>query len=59
MKQDIILIVDDNPDNIQVIANFLREFGFRVLIATSGESCLQKLEKILPDLILLDVVMPI
>lgn len=57
-KQDIILIVDDNPTNIKVIADFLKESGFKVIIATSGESCLQKLEKIIPDMILLDVVMP-
>jgi len=57
-KQDIILIVDDNPTNIKVIADFLKESGVKVIIATSGESCLQKLEKILPDMILLDVVMP-
>lgn len=57
-KQELILIVDDNPTNIQVLSDLLKEYGFKVLVAKDGESCLQRLEKIRPDLILLDVLMP-
>ncbi|MFZ1027434.1 MAG: diguanylate cyclase [Limnoraphis robusta] len=57
-QQELILIVDDNPTNIKVLSDFLKDFGFKVLIAKDGESCLSKLEKIIPDLILLDVMMP-
>jgi len=57
-KQDTILIVDDNPTNIKILFSFLKEFGFKVLVAKDGESALSKLEEILPDIILLDVQMP-
>ncbi|MDJ1173714.1 hybrid sensor histidine kinase/response regulator [Roseofilum capinflatum] len=57
-KQDLILIVDDNPTNIKVLFSFLKESGFKVLVAKDGESTLEKLQEITPDLILLDVMMP-
>lgn len=57
-KQDLILIVDDNPTNIKVLFSFLKESGFKVLVAKDGESTLEKLKEITPDLILLDVMMP-
>ncbi len=57
-KQELILIVDDNPTNIQVLSDLLKEYGFKVLVAKDGETCLHRLEKIRPDLILLDVLMP-
>ncbi|MBD2257914.1 response regulator [Pseudanabaena sp. FACHB-2040] len=53
-----ILIVDDYPTNIKVLSDLLIEYGFEVLIARDGENALQKLQRILPDLILLDVLMP-
>lgn len=58
MNPPLILTVDDNPNNIKVIVDFLKESGFKTLVAKSGELCLQALEKISPDLILLDVIMP-
>jgi len=57
-NQPLILIADDNPNNIKVISDFLKKSGFKILVATSGEFALQVLERTLPDLILLDVVMP-
>ncbi|MBD0335666.1 MAG: response regulator, partial [Cyanobacteria bacterium Co-bin13] len=53
-----ILIVDDYPTNIKVLSDLLIEYGFEVLIARDGENALQKLQRIIPDLILLDVLMP-
>ncbi|XWK91813.1 MAG: response regulator (plasmid) [Phormidium sp.] len=53
-----LLIVDDNPTNIKVLFDFLKNYGFKVLIAKNGENALTKLEEITPDLILLDVMMP-
>ncbi len=53
-----ILLVEDNPTNLKVIFGFLRDSGFRVLVARNGEDALQKLLEIIPDLILLDVMMP-
>lgn len=53
-----ILIVDDIPDNISMLFKFLTDHQFKVLVARSGEYALQVLERQLPDLILLDVMMP-
>lgn len=55
----IILVVDDNPNNLQVLSSFLDNSSFEVWAARSGEKALQRLENdILPDLILLDIMMP-
>ena len=54
----LILVVDDNPTNIKVLFSVLEGENFRVLVAKSGESALEKLKIISPDLILLDVMMP-
>jgi len=56
--QTTILIVDDNPTNIKVLFEFLRKVGFRVLVAKDGGDALNKLQSAVPDLILLDVMMP-
>jgi len=53
-----ILIVDDTPANLNVLFDFLRDSGFKVLVAQSGQSALQKVEYAKPDLILLDILMP-
>ena len=57
-QPNLILIVDDNPTNIKVLFNFLKNTGFKVLVAKDGESTLEKLQEVTPDLILLDVMMP-
>ncbi|MBD1841376.1 response regulator [Coleofasciculus sp. FACHB-64] len=54
----IILIVDDTPINLGVLFDFLADSGFKILVARDGESAIQKGEYALPDLILLDVLMP-
>lgn len=54
----VILVVDDTPTNLEVLFNFLNNSGFKILIAENGESALQKANYALPDLILLDVLMP-
>lgn len=53
-----VLVVDDNPTNLSVLVNLLRDVGLRVLVATDGESAIEQIEYIKPDLILLDVMMP-
>jgi PAS domain S-box-containing protein len=57
-KQDLILIVDDDSTNLKVLFRFLKESGFKVLVAQDGESAIEKLQEVSPDLILLDVMMP-
>ncbi len=54
-----ILIVDDTPANIQALAGILKEKGYQLSVATDGRQALDVLEKVRPDLILLDVLMPV
>ncbi|MGG6269345.1 sensor histidine kinase [Leptolyngbya sp. AN03gr2] len=53
-----ILVVDDNPTNIQVLFGVLNEIGYQVAIAKSGKAALQRIHIFHPDIILLDVMMP-
>lgn len=53
-----ILIVDDNPVNLGIIAGYLEVSGLEVLAARSGESGLKRAEYAQPDLILLDIILP-
>jgi CheY-like chemotaxis protein len=53
-----VLIVDDVPDNLSVLHDALDESGYTVLVATNGESALQRAAQALPDIVLLDAVMP-
>lgn len=55
---DKILIVDDEPNNLEVLRNCLSEASFKVAVVDSGETALELVEHIKPDLILLDVLMP-
>ncbi len=55
---DLILIVDDVPDNLAVLHDALDESGYTVLVATDGPSALSRAAHAQPDLILLDAVMP-
>ena len=52
-----ILIVDDNPGNLELVADFLRNSNYCLLMANSGGACIQRAIHDKPDLILLDVVM--
>ncbi|MDH5681408.1 MAG: hybrid sensor histidine kinase/response regulator [Spirochaetota bacterium] len=53
-----ILIVDDSPKNIQLLATFLDQQNYDVIAATNGFEALDTLQKHKPDLILLDIMMP-
>lgn len=54
----LILAVDDDQDNLELMKLTLEHEGYRVERATSGEEALERLAKITPDLILLDINMP-
>ncbi|MDX8340822.1 hybrid sensor histidine kinase/response regulator [Draconibacterium sp. IB214405] len=58
-QKPIILIVDDVPKNIQVLGTLLAKFDCELAIAMNGQQALDTVEKVKPDLILLDVMMPI
>ena len=55
---ETILIIDDNKKNLQVIGNVLREDKYKIAVATNGKDGIRLVEKIRPDLILLDIMMP-
>ena len=54
----VVLIVDDVPENLAVLSDALDEAGHTVLVATDGASALERLMLVMPDLVLLDAVMP-
>ncbi len=53
-----ILIIDDNPMNLLLASKTLENYGIRTKIAESGEAGIQIMETVLPELILLDIMMP-
>ncbi|MBF0351654.1 MAG: SpoIIE family protein phosphatase [SAR324 cluster bacterium] len=57
-KAPMILIVDDVPKNIQVLAGFLKQEHYQIAFAQNGKNALELVHKISIDLILLDVMMP-
>ncbi len=56
--QATILIVDDTPNNLHILFSYLETEGFKVLLTEDGESALQIALEQIPDLILLDILMP-
>ena len=58
MTSEKILIVDDTPANIQLLAGVLEPRGYEILTASNAEQALRIAARTQPDLILLDVVMP-
>jgi len=53
-----ILLVDDQPANLQVLMNTLKSIGCKLLVAKNGETALTIAQKMRPNLILLDIMMP-
>ena len=53
-----ILLVDDNPTNLQVLLQTLQGRGYKLLIAKDGENALRIVSKAKPALVLLDIMMP-
>jgi PAS domain S-box-containing protein len=57
-KKPLILMVDDVPKNLQVLGSILGGNEYLITPAMSGEQALARVEQLMPDLILLDVMMP-
>lgn len=53
-----ILVVDDVPDNVEILRMRLTALGYEVVTAEDGEQALAKVAETLPDLVLLDIMMP-
>lgn len=54
----IILVVDDDPDNLGVLFEYLSDEGFKVLLVQNSKNALMQAERSRPDIILLDIMMP-
>lgn len=57
-RRDMILVVDDTPDTLGFLTEAIEQADLTVLVAVDGESALELLEQITPDLVLMDAVMP-
>ena len=53
-----ILVVDDIPDNVEILRMRLGSLGYEVVVAEDGEQALAVVRETPPDLILLDIMMP-
>jgi signal transduction histidine kinase len=58
IKKETVLIVDDNPTNLDMLINLLDQAGFEVYAAEDGESAIEQVQYTQPDIILLDIMMP-
>jgi DNA-binding response OmpR family regulator/DNA-binding CsgD family transcriptional regulator len=57
-SRDIVLVVDDSPETLSFLTEAIEGGGSTVLVAVDGESALALTDRVTPDLILLDAVMP-
>lgn len=57
-KSPLVLLVDDVPQNIQVLGTILKNQGYSFALTTSGRETYELINKITPDIILLDVMLP-
>lgn len=58
IDQKKILVVDDNETNLDLVSRILKIEGYEVITATSGMDALEQLTSIIPDMIILDHMMP-
>jgi DNA-binding NarL/FixJ family response regulator len=56
--RDIVLVVDDSPNTLSVLTDAIEEAGMTVLVAREGDHALSIVDKVTPDVILMDAVMP-
>ena len=58
VERAVVLLIDDAPDTVRMIAEALDDAGYTVLVATDGATALQRVERVIPDAVLLDACMP-
>jgi DNA-binding NarL/FixJ family response regulator len=56
--RDTVLVIDDSPESLSLLTDTLEENGFTALVARSGRAALGLIERVQPDVILMDAVMP-
>ena len=59
MSSQVVLLVEDNPDNRDIYGTFLRHFGFDVIEAEDGAEGVRLAREHLPGVVLMDVGMPV
>jgi DNA-binding response OmpR family regulator/DNA-binding CsgD family transcriptional regulator len=57
-SRTIVLVVDDSPDTLSLLTDAIEEAGMTVLVARGGDDALSIIDKVVPDVILMDAVMP-
>jgi DNA-binding response OmpR family regulator/DNA-binding CsgD family transcriptional regulator len=57
-RRDVVLVVDDTPGTLGVLNEVLEDAGYTVLMAQSAAAAMVVVERVLPDIILIDAVMP-
>ena len=57
-KKSSIMIVDDEPDILLILGEYLSNEGFNVLTAKDGKQAIEKVREYTVDLVLLDIAMP-
>ena len=58
-KKQLVLVVDDNKENLQIVVTLLKMVGFETIESTNGRDAIEKFEQCSPDLILMDLRMPV
>ncbi len=59
-KNDVmILVIEDNEDNVFIIKHYLERLGYSVTVAENGKIGVEKSKELKPDLILMDMMMPV
>src|SRR3954454_14750596 len=58
-ERDVVLAVDDNDQNLQLLEEYLWQWGYEVVVARDGREALQLYPKTNPSIIVLDVMMPV
>jgi two-component system, sensor histidine kinase and response regulator len=56
--RETLLVVDDNPVNLQLLHQYLASAGYRILVAEDGESAVEQAVEARPDIVLMDVLLP-
>jgi DNA-binding response OmpR family regulator len=58
IARDIVLVVDDSPDTLRMLTDAIEDAGMTVLVAREGAQAISMIDKVTPDVILMDAVMP-
>jgi DNA-binding response OmpR family regulator len=58
MPETSILVVDDDPNSLDIVRTYLESRGYAVATALDGQEALARLEEVQPAIVLLDVMMP-